>query len=221
MKTITKIPYPVFALFLLLVCASAGLAQTHEPAAEYDAVRDFSITSNPNGVWSYGWEASLGSALNLYTVTDVTSVPGISAWLAQGTFLRNPPLVAHNDRTSVICPPSTFCVPPEYLDLHPGINNEVSVVRWTAPTNGNFKIEGAAVGLDQTTTTTTLYVLLNSGSALFTIPIDNYRSPLFFRFPCALAMSAGDTLDFAVDFGADGDYYYDSTGIQFKVTNVR
>jgi hypothetical protein len=209
------------AIGVLLLIAQAGSAQTQNPATpDYDAVRDFSIISNPNGVWSYGWEASLGAALNLYTVTDVTSVPGISAWLATGTFLRNPPLVAHNDTTSVICPLSAFCVPPEYLDLHPGINNEVSVVRWTAPSSGRFRVQGAVAGLDyQGPTTTTFYEVLNSHRILFTAPIDSYHEPVLFQN--LLSVSAGDIVDFAVDFGQDGNYIDDSTGIQFKVTNVR
>jgi hypothetical protein len=207
----------------LLLIPQAGSAQTQNPATpDYDAVRDFSIISNPNGVWSYGWEASLGSALNLYTVTDVTSVPGMSAWLASGTYYVNPPYVAHNDTSSVICIANNgVCIPPKYLHVHPGINNELTVVRWTAPTSGNFKIEGAAVGLDRSgATTTILWVLFNSGP-LFATPVDNYRSEFFFQLPCALAMSAGDTVDFAVDFGEDGSNNGDSTGIQFKVTNVR
>jgi hypothetical protein len=38
-------------------------------------------------------------------------------------------------------------------------------------------------------------------------------------FQRVIALSAGDTLDFAVDFGGNG-YNADSTGIQFNVTQV-
>src|SRR3974377_1091628 len=33
----------------------------------YDAAGEFSTNSNPNGHWSYGWSATLGGALTLYT----------------------------------------------------------------------------------------------------------------------------------------------------------
>jgi len=206
------------AIGVSLLIPQVGPAQTQSPAApDYDAVRDFSITSNPNGVWSYGWLASLGSPLNLYTVTDTTSVSGMSAWLEFGT-IATPPLVAHNDTSKVICF-LTLCVPPSYLLSHPGPNNEVTVVRWTAPSSGSFRLQGAVAGLDQYPTTTGFYVVLNSNNYLFSATIDSYKTPL--PFHKVLTVSAGDTLDFAVDFGQDGSYLGDSTGIQFKVTQVQ
>jgi hypothetical protein len=100
------------AIGVLLLIPQAGSAQTQNPATpDYDAVQDFSIISNPNGVWSYGWQSSLGSPLNLYAVTDTTSVSGMSAWLESGTYFANPPYVAHNDTSNVICA-STFVFHP-------------------------------------------------------------------------------------------------------------
>jgi hypothetical protein len=206
------------AIGVLLLIPQAGSAQTQDPTTpDYDAVRDFSIISNPNGVWSYGWMSPLGSSLNLYTLTDTTTVSGISFWFAFGA--TDPPLVAHNDTSNVICA-RTWCVPPTYLLVHPGFNNEVTVVRWTAPSSGRFRVQGAVEGLDyQYPTTTTFYEVLNSNRILFRAPIDSYKSP--FLFQNVLPVSAGDTVDFAVDFGEDGNWTGDSTGIQFKVTNVR
>ena len=207
------------AIGILLLVPQAASAQTQNPATpDYDAVQDFSIISNPNGVWSYGWLSSLGSPLNLYAVTDTTTVTGMSAWLESGTYSDNPPFVAHNDTSTVICF-GTFCVPRTYLHLHPGPNNEVAVVRWTAPSSGSFRVQGAVTGLDfQFPTTTSFYVVLNSNRYLFSATIDSYKSPLSFHR--MLTVSAGYTLDFAVDFGQNGNYLGDSTGIQFKVTQV-
>lgn len=203
----------------VLLCPQAGLTQTQNaPTADYDAVRDFSITSNPNGVWSYGWLSSLGSPLNLYTVTDSTTFNGLSGWLETGMTMYAPPLVGHNDTNTQLCYLS-FCVPPAYLQLHPGANNEVSVVRWTAPTSGNFFLRGAVAGLDYSPTSTNFYAVLNSNHYLFSTTIDSYGVPFLFRH--TLTVSAGDTLDFAVDFGNNHTYYGDSTGIQFKLTQVQ
>jgi hypothetical protein len=208
------------AIGVLLLIPQAGSAQTQILATpDYDAVKDFSIISNPNGVWSYGWQSSLGSPLNPYAVTDTTTVSGMSAWLESGTYSGNPPFVAHNDTNMVICF-GTFCVPRSYLHLHPGLNNEVAVVRWTAPSSGSFRLQGAVAGLDfQFPTTTTFYVVFNSNRFLFSATIYSYKSPLSFHH--VLTVSAGDTLDFAVDFGQDGSYLGDSTGIQFKLTQVQ
>jgi len=113
--------YSAIALLLLSSCMAAA------QHVSYDAVRDFSIQSNPNGVWSYGWtwppsllESSFQpTPLSLYTVTDTISVPGMSAWLAAGVYYANPPYIAHNDTNDEICR-ATFCIPPTYLHLHPG-----------------------------------------------------------------------------------------------------
>ena len=207
------------AIGILLLIPQAGSAQTQDPATpDYDSVKDFSIISNPNGVWSYGWQSPLGSPLNLYTVTDTTTVSGISAWLRSGRFITNNPCVAHNDTSDEICFIG-ICIPPSYLLSHPGPNNEVSVVRWTAPSSGRFCVQGAVAGLDNKPTTTSFYEVLNSNRILFSATIDSYKSPVLFHH--VLTVSAGDTVDFAVDFGQDGNYFNDSTGIQFKVTNVR
>jgi hypothetical protein len=207
----------LFGTAFVLLCPQSNFAQT-QPTADYDAVRDFSIASNPNGVWSYGWLSSLGSPFNLYTVTDNTTFSGLSAWLETGMTMYAPPLVGHNDTNTQLCYLS-FCVPPQYLQLHPGSNNELSVVRWTAPVSGNFLLAGTVVGLDRVPTTTNLYVVLKSNHYLFSTAVDSYGVP--FRFHHILTVSAGDTLDFAVDFGDNHSYYSDSTGIQFKLTQMQ
>src|SRR5215469_1133382 len=72
-------PSAVFLTLLLALASACAQAQT------YDAVKDFSITSNPNGVWSYGWAPTLGGTFNLYSVTDTASVTGMQAWVSSGT----------------------------------------------------------------------------------------------------------------------------------------
>jgi hypothetical protein len=159
---------------LLVTILSAGAqAQT------YDSVKDFSITSNANGVWSYGWTPTLGGTFNLYTVTDTTSVPGMSAWLESGTYYIDPPYVAHNDTSGTICILPTVCIPPTYLHLHPGASGQYTIVRWTAPSAGTYDIRGRFVGLDYAgPTTTDVHVLLNSEFPLFNGNITSYGSPL-------------------------------------------
>ena len=213
------LPAVTATLIVVVLMSQAASAQTSQwKNADYDAVRDFSIQSNPGGVWSYGWTSSLGSPLNLYTVTDTTSVPGMSAWLASGTYWANPPYVAHNDTGKEVCPPKlNWCFPPAYLHLHPGQKGQLSVVRWTAPSSGKFLIEGAFEGLDRGgPTTTDVHVLVNSTKSRLSGPIANYRWPLTFQVTATVLI--GDTIDFAVGFGKDGNWNGDSTGVRFTVT---
>jgi hypothetical protein len=204
---------------LLLAISQTASAQTQNAAPTYDAVKDFSTQSNPNGVWSYGWESTFGGVLNLYTLTDTTSVPGISAWLKSGTFPYYPPYVAHNDAAKQVCFGSV-CVPAAYLDFHPGPTGQVSVVRWTAPSGGRFLVQVSFVGLDHVgPTSTDVHVLLNSKKQFLKAPITRYQWPLSFD-PKVWTLSAGDTLDFMVDWGKDENFYYDSTGTEVKIWSL-
>ena len=213
----------ILVILLVLLMPQALPAQTSSPGpastrVQYDAVKDFSITANPNGVWTYGWTSSLGSPLTPYTVTDTITIPGISAWLAAGIYSANPPYVAHNDAGVLIC--AGFCVPPIDLHLHPGPNGEYSVVRWTAPSSGTIGIQGVFEGLDPGgPTSTDVHVLHNSSRSLLRGPINSYRQPLAFS-GILLRVVAGDTIDFAVGFGNNGTHYYDSTGIRFVITRL-
>src|SRR5437588_6779441 len=48
-------------------------------AAKYDAAADFSASANPNGAWSYGWEATLGGAFTL-NAAERTVYQGLDTW---------------------------------------------------------------------------------------------------------------------------------------------
>jgi hypothetical protein len=203
----------VLASLLLTVLSVGARAQT------YDCVKDFSINLNPNGVWSYGWTPTLGGTFSLYTVTDTTTVLGMQVWLESGTFGVDYPFVAQNDTTGTICF-RTGCFPPTYLGMHPGYDGQYSVVRWTAPGPGTYGIKGRFVGLDYVgPTSTDVHVRLNSEFPLFDGSITNYGSPLPF-FRQVKIRNSGDTIDFVVGFGTDGNYYYDSTGSSCTITQI-
>jgi len=63
-----------FICGLLFACVSA-FPQT------YDLSRDFSLNSNPNGAWSYGWESNLGGAFSVLSVpVTQPSDDGVAVW---------------------------------------------------------------------------------------------------------------------------------------------
>jgi len=198
---------------LLFVSLPVASAQT------YDAVKDFSLASNPNGAWSYGSLTKYGAPLALYTET-CTDMFGFadSAWATQGC---NTPYVFHNDSSQTICF-ETICVPPNYLQLDIGNNGAgpfISVVRWTAPQTGTYIIDASAEGLDwDGPTSTDFRVIYNTNRILFTVAIDSYELPFSFRQ--RLPVSIGDTLDFTVDMGKDGGWNFDSTGVEIKIGQV-
>jgi len=62
-------------------------------------------------------------------------------------------------------------------------------------------------------------VVYNTTTELLRVVIDSYEEPVTFRRQ--ITVSAGDTIDFLVDMGQDGDWHFDSTGIQFTVSRVQ
>ncbi len=197
---------------LLLAISQIASAQSQKTAPTYDAVKDFSTQSNPNGVWSYGYLTSWGAPLTLYVWGGTCDqYPGMSWWLTSQC--GDVPTVAHNDTDKTNCF-GTICVPPDYLDFD--VRSQLSVLRWTAPSSGTFLLQVNAEGLDCCTTSTYFHVLLNSKRSFLKAPINSYQWPLSFH-PRAWRLSAGDTVDFIVDEGKDGDWHYDSTGVEVKI----
>lgn len=199
---------------LLLVISQAGLAQA--PPAHYDAVKDFSIESNPHGVWSYGYLSSLGAPFTLFAYGG-SCTPGESVWAESSGCPSG--VVVHVDTGKQICG-TTWCNLPSYLSSDPGPNCEVTVIRWTAPSAGSFLMQAEFIGEDFVFPTSTyVYVLLNSKRVLLQAPINSYELPLLFN-PEALRISKGDTIDLMIGCGADNSYVGDSTGAEMKIWSV-
>ncbi len=115
-------------------CLMLAGAPDAAQATTWDAADDFSVTSNPNGVWSYLWGTP--AAATLYT--GIESISGHLAWYNGSTLI---PLVLQD--TFVSGPP------PEYgadstntLALHPGDIAEYSIVRWISPSAGSYYFSG-------------------------------------------------------------------------------
>ena len=175
-------------------------------AATYDAAVDFSPTTNPNGVWTYGSTATLGGFFTSYTATSV--VAGLDYW---GTL----PAVFHNPTASPINY-ATIVVGPGELGLHPGFSGEYSVVRFTAPSAGSYSLLGRFVGVDCCFTTTDVHVILNS-VAIFDGGVIGFGTVS--QYTNTLALSSGDLVDFAVGYGGNG-YFDDSTTLSAILSQI-
>jgi hypothetical protein len=189
----------------------------------YDLAADFSLASNPNGVWSYGYETTLGSQLNLYNgaASGFDGTPGLEAWYS-ATFPPTPnvpPATVYNSTASDVRPNfGTVIIPAHSVSFHPGPTDYFSVIRWTAPTTGLFNLDVAFRGDDFFfPTTTDVHVLLNSRSLFSADVLAFGPGP---SFSDILSVKAGDRIDFAVGFGPDGSYTGDSTGISATLTAV-
>ena len=181
----------------------------------YDAANDWSATNNPNGVWSYGWEASPGSTFNLYTnTTPEPLTSNISSWEAGGT--NGPfqqPGVFHNDLSSFN---SAYTSPfTNQLAMHPGQDGQLSVLRFNAPTTADYQVVGSFTGIDQGNKNVFFYVSIDGATAIsLGAGLYGYSAETFSMR--SLNLKAGDTVDLMVGMDPNAGYYYDTTGIDLN-----
>ena len=216
-----KLSFFAFLVALSLILTHRVTAQSPNlPKPQYDAVKDFSLNSNPNGVWSYGSLDKYGDPLTLYT-TAMTNCAGESESI-WGEPDCNTPWVLHNDSNQTICFES-ICVPPYVLHMDIGNNGAgpfITVLRWTTPQTGTYLFVAMAEGLDWYAPTNAAFrIIYNSKKQLAWLAISSYEVPTIFRHQ--LTLSAGDTIDFAVDMGSDHDWHFNSTGVAVKVAQVK
>jgi hypothetical protein len=181
-------------------------------AHQYVAVKDFSLTQNPNGVWTYGY--ANGSGFHTFAVaeTNENGIQGLNHW-ANGTG-ENEPAVRFNNTSGTLNYYAHIHHPSNELSLHPGPNCERSVVRFTAPTTGAYDFFGVFEGIDDTPTTTDVAVSLN-GSTIKSGLINGFgqaASNGSFGFLFVIQLNAGDKIDFSAGCGSNNDYHEDSTG---------
>jgi hypothetical protein len=188
-----------------------------EISQAYDAAAQFSSTQNPNGAWSYGCTKSLGATFHLFTQQTPISA-GLYDW---GTALScgqtNPPGVAYNS-TDATFTGGTVTVPAHTIWFHPGPQNQNSVLRWTAPASGNYQVKAVFWGDDFAGPTTTDVHVLHNGVRIYSGEVSGFGPSSDQSFMSTISVAAGDTIDFAVGYGTDGNYGFDSTGVSAVIT---
>lgn len=190
-----------FILTMILSADSAGKA-----ADVYDASTDYSIDSNPNGVWSSGYLSTLSSQFVLFDQKRFVQ-DNVHIWVSSEVQLLDDPAFGKNSSSSPV-----NGINPNQVFLHPGPNGEYSVLRFISPSTGFFFLEvqffeGDIGGTDG-------YVILNGDSAdpVYYAPSTSGNP----KFDDALYLLAGDTVDIAV--GSLGDFYFDTTPINVSFT---
>jgi hypothetical protein len=212
--------------FLLMYAFLGSMTSGALAGQIYDAAADFSIASNPNGVWSYGYELTLGSGFQSYnaTATNPFGATGLELWYNPALSGNFTPLVGYNTTSSDVPvgdPTVTVISPAHSVFMHPGAptsGNAFSVLRWTAPTAGSYQIAAAFRGDDFVYPTTTDVHVLENGSSLFDGGVYVYGPAA--SFTGIVSVKTGDTIDFVVGLGSDGNYTGDTTGISATISTV-
>ena len=194
---------------LKTISLAGALCAAGAASADFNAAQDFSIASNPNGVWRYGWTQTVGGSFNDSTLSGTD---------AEGEFWRNGKTNIGYNNSSLTVTGSTYSILPGQLHLHPGQGGEVSVLRFITPAAGQYSLSASFIGLDfGGPTTTDVHVLLNS-VALFDAGVWAFGSGPSYQ--AVLTLQAGDQVDFAVGFGSNGNYYSDTTGLTAQISAV-
>jgi len=191
-------------------------------ATTYNAALDFSLSSNPNGVWSYGYSTTLGSPMGLDDVTVINGY-GLCVW-RNASQDPNGPSFAYNPTASPIIIDDTatggtdhMVWNPYQLSMDPGSGGQYCVLRFTPPEGGEYQIQGAFSSVDQYFGAKTDVHILVNGTSFFDGVV--YGTTSVSDFDQSLQLNAGDTLDFAV--GTDGlPWGWDTTGLGATITLV-
>ena len=95
------------------------------------------------------------------------------------------------------------------------------MLRLTAPASGNYQVKAVFWGDDFVGPTTTDVHVLHNGLGLYTGEVTGFGRPSSDQsFTTTISVAAGDTIDFAVGYGTDGNYYFDSTGVSAVITQL-
>ena len=211
MSLIKKSKIMLMAAFIL------GMAAKPSFSAIFNAASDFSITNNPNGAWRYGWSSSLGSNFNLYS-NSRNFTPTIDMWYDSAN--TGSPSVSHNSTATEDNSHPTITYQPSELNFHPGYYGKYSIVRWIAPEAATYSLATMFTGLDHVGQTTTDVHVLHNNIVLFSNLINGFGASSTKSFATAGTVQAGDTIDFAVGYGSNQTYWYDSTGLDATISTT-
>jgi len=203
--------------FTTLLCL---VAVALPPAAlAYDAAAEFSTNSNPNGVWSYGWSTTLGSAFNLDTSNTAAAfgLNGLGGWLANQPPTGGPTVLRNTTANPILLAPfTTYQAGQLALNMN---GSQYAVLRWTAPSAGQFSLAATFSGLSTAPGGDSADVhIQRNGVSIFDSTVIGSPSPTSFSGTLTLAL--GDHIDFAVGFGPNGNDHEDTTGLTATIVAV-
>jgi hypothetical protein len=204
----------------LALIAAASYSQPSR-ATTYDAAAAFEAgwlsSSNPNGVWSYGYSSTLGGPVTLYN----TQIPGADSPNQQMWISNNPgvnccvasPSVGFNNGPAF--DDGNVAQAANQIDMVSSVfgqpnQNLITDLIFTAPISGNYSLTSSFIG-DQRGMGVGVDVLKNS-TVLFSSTVTAFQQVV--PFDTNLTLAAGDTVEFAVTDGGGSQ----NTGLDASLT---
>jgi uncharacterized protein (TIGR03437 family) len=194
-------------LKLLVILTPLVAGAQPSPVSTYNAATDFSLSSNPNGVWSY---LSSGSLLPS-PVIGGGATAGWNEWW-DGKAVPNSADIGANVSGKTLTISNTVVMPTNVLQMDPEATSNVAV-RFTAPASGTYSIIGNFLGIDTSQKLHPVEIMHN-GVAIFTNTISVFNQNDAFNLTETL--SAGDFIDFVN--GTGSTYENLSTGLSVTIS---
>ena len=177
-----------------------------EVSYTWSAGAGFSTAANPSGPWSYGYEVRDGAAPSPATFSLYDRfVPASPCplWCSSGIAGVDPNVTYNNTGSPQwCCSGSRIDWDPGEMSIGPGIQGQLTVVRWTAPFEGRYDVAASFLDNQETGDSADAYVYHN-GSQLFTGAPGTVIGSGVSYAGTSLLLAAGDTLDFIIGPGAD------------------
>src|SRR5437660_7690025 len=180
-----------------------------EAVPTYDLARDFSTTSNPNGVWTFG-AANIGSPLVPFTVFthDVAPPATVDVWERPGggypdVEKNNSGVTGYSDGGQAVYPPGSVWFYPG----QEGTAQNYGMIRFTTPSDGagTYRLSSDVHSyLNGPSSGDTDFHILKNGAELFGkfLPPSSATG-----YSSDVVLAAGDIIDFIVGRGADDLLY--------------
>lgn len=219
-----KIAFTILAAILIL------LPQTL--LAQWNLEADYSLTDNPNGVWSYGYFDTLNNfTLYEYCGTSNDGAGNVSAgWRAPSDWDTHGNL-AFNYGPNAITGWTSYREVGEIAGGPPSIIGEKAGARWTAPYTALFRFHVKFIGKSTKPAGTTVdtYLIHNTENiktgrvAGFVGRAANNFSDAYGENPVVewiedFTVNAGETVSFAFDHGIDATNSADACGLTVEIT---
>ena len=190
---------------------SFGVAWSYGTAA--NLANDYSMSSNPNGDWSYGSRsAPTGTAFSIFTANALAS--GVTGTMR---YWRDPSVqylgVYKNMGTVLFNGGEGTLVPAGETMLHPS-NGIAAVARYQVPNTGQYRIVSATTRAGGHAGLARFSIVIN-GAVIYG---ENATQIYIYQalHTESVNLTTGDLLDFVVDRG-DANLASDSTGIRVGV----
>lgn len=195
----------IVKLILAAAAALAGLVALPAAAATYDANASFTASSATAGAFTFG--SFSGGVFTPYQTGGTCAFAGTTC-LTAGDYLG-----VYQSSDGTAHPAGTALIPASGLVLHPGANDQLSVIMLTVPKTAIYTIKLAAYQADIDARTQTVGIL--SGGHTFTLTTLSPTNSSFAISGKGL-LTAGQ--QFGVFVGNDGQYFFDATGVSFSAS---